>query len=250
MTRDAELLVGEYREAAVEYGSALAAGRSFKANRCHDKMDRLVEELVESSSGEVRDLIPLLEDVDVWVRLCAGVHAIGVAPDQAHLALTGVANSGVPLAGFTASAVLSKPENAQLFAGVLGTPRSVAQTISAVRRLSVMSDADDGGAVEGAGRFHNLVVNGGFLHAVEALSSDELAEAAGGFALLGLPAVGELMVASLETMTGPLSVEEEDAIEEESGAAYAALVPSDGALEELVDALRAARFGSATSDGT
>jgi hypothetical protein len=78
---------------------------------------------------------------------------------------------------------------------------------------------------------HGMVMNGGVGHALEALSSDELAAAARGYRFFGLDVVALLIEHSVNAT--------EDEVDE-ADARYGALIPSDQTLVDRFEALYAA----------
>jgi hypothetical protein len=81
---------------------------------------------------------------------------------------------------------------------------------------------------------HGLVMNGGVLHAIEALTEEELKAAAAGYRYFGLHEVAQMLS---ETAWPPQDVELEVAenLEEETDRRYWQLVPSDSLLAETFE---------------
>ena len=75
---------------------------------------------------------------------------------------------------------------------------------------------------------HGMVMNGGVGHALEALSSDELAAAATGYRFFGLDAVASLLEYSLNAT--------EDEVDQ-ADAVYGRHIPSDQTLVDRFEAL-------------
>ncbi len=68
---------------------------------------------------------------------------------------------------------------------------------------------------------HGLVMNGGVHHAIEGLSTDELAAAARGFAYFGVDGVGSLLTATADA---------DGSSEDEVDRRYSQLIPGDAFL--------------------
>lgn len=82
--------------------------------------------------------------------------------------------------------------------------------------------------------FHSLAMNGGVLHAYEALPAEELGRARDGFAWLALTEVAQFLEATAQSIADTNWDDEEavDALEASTDDAYEAVLPDDQALEE------------------
>ena len=97
-------------------------------------------------------------------------------------------------------------------------------------------------ALAAALAFHNAVMSGGVLDALERLSSDSLMAAADGFRYLALDGVADFLAEATKqrSRTGQ-SVGAQGALETELDLRYGALVPTDGTITERFEAAYAAK---------
>lgn len=86
-------------------------------------------------------------------------------------------------------------------------------------------------ALSSAMAFHNMVMSGGFDHAFDVLTPDQIAEASNGYRYLKFDSVAEL----IDRVPAALDAALDDQIEELE-ARYAALVPQDQTLADHFEA--------------
>ena len=92
-TADAQALVAAYRAAAVAHGRATNDGDHRAANRHHDIVAAIYRELRKRGDSARRELLPLLDDIDPYVRAWAAAHALDFAPDRGERVLRRLAES-------------------------------------------------------------------------------------------------------------------------------------------------------------
>ena len=85
---------------------------------------------------------------------------------------------------------------------------------------------------------HSLVMNGGVLHAVECLSTSDLADAEDGFRFFNLAAVADLLVRAREIFEAQ---EEMESYELKLDHDYATLIPDDSSLLERFEQIHKTR---------
>jgi hypothetical protein len=82
-------------------------------------------------------------------------------------------------------------------------------------------------------RAHNLTMNGGVLHAVECLTSGELADAQAGYCFYGLGEAALLLTQARSLFETGDDLEDHEFLLDSR---YAALIPDDSFLSELFEA--------------
>lgn len=94
MTADTMALVAAYRKSAAEHGAATEQGDHRTANRRHDLVADVYRELRRRGIDAQRELLQLLDDIDVYVRAWTAAHALEFAPDRGEPVLKVLATKG------------------------------------------------------------------------------------------------------------------------------------------------------------
>jgi hypothetical protein len=82
-----EALIAAYRSAAMGHGTAVENSNHREANVYHDKIARIYRELRRRGDTAVAALLPLLDDIEVKVRVWAAAHALEFAPQRGAVVL-------------------------------------------------------------------------------------------------------------------------------------------------------------------
>ena len=72
-------MIDAYRQAAITHGEASTEGQARRANRAYDKLSRIRRTMRDEGTAD--EILTLLDDESVFVRLWAAVDALELSPD-------------------------------------------------------------------------------------------------------------------------------------------------------------------------
>jgi hypothetical protein len=87
MNENFETLVGEFVNAAMEYGTAITGGNSRKTKAHLDQVSKVYRELRQQGEIAQRSLIKLLENDEIAVRYMAAVYTLDFEPTSGERVL-------------------------------------------------------------------------------------------------------------------------------------------------------------------
>lgn len=100
-------LVNAYRDAAKHHGAATESGDHRTANKSADLVAAIYSELRRRGPEAQHQLVPLLADPELGVRLWAASHALEFAPAEGEAILTALSSEG-RLVGLSAEMTLKE----------------------------------------------------------------------------------------------------------------------------------------------
>jgi hypothetical protein len=109
-----EKLIAKYVEAAKRHGEATDCGDNKTANKQYKVIEKCYSELMAHGEVGIRELIPLLDDPNNFVRLWAASHLLHVEPTRAKQILANLSGIKGSLVGFNADMVLKEWEKGDL----------------------------------------------------------------------------------------------------------------------------------------
>jgi len=113
LTKDVGTLIATYRASAIAHGESTEGGNHRKANRHHDMIASVYRELRGRGDEDRLALLPLLDDINPYVRAWAAAHALEFAPDRGETVLRRLA--AIPgLVGLNAEMTLDEWEKGLL----------------------------------------------------------------------------------------------------------------------------------------